>query len=590
MSVALKIRATAALFLLLLPACLEDGGLSEFRGVEDAPSVRRMDQVRTNPDYRRFIENALVAAAAADTSRKDLAYEAIALAQARLGDIEGALATARNISSQAKWRAPRSRSSSDLPIVLASLQIRAGDVRGARRTPLELGVLPDAGWAPIAFARARTGDIRGAAATIPELDTPALAPAVGYGRFLRMLEAGRVWSAIGNTDKATEVLVQAQRYAEAPGRLPFELAYAAAAWADIGRPERAGELMMQALAAAERPEDLGSDRGLVRVVSALTEIGQIEAARSIAESLRAVDLEARPWSAVQAPALVYRQMLEAIALALADRGEVRAALAGLPPSPYETGFLRHVAARRAEAGDIRGAIAIAERLETGNRRGVDFDGLVVQVAIAAARAEAGQRERAAEGLADATAALDATYHTGRGIALDNSLYALATLWQGIGSAWAKAGNASEARAAFEAAVRTASRLGMTLPFPPVLGQAVGRGRWPDTDLFGAYGSTEPLPRGLSDALAADWLPRHGDWMVSERDLSFLTYVRGFTLRQIACAARAAGVPMPLEMLREAAIAEVDDFRADGSGRSAEGWIVRAVAVALIAWPCPGSAQ
>lgn len=387
---------------------LADGkavGALSLRRIEVALRNARMDLARTNPEYGRLIENALVAAAAAHPSEQDRAYETVALAQARLGDISGALATARNISDQAKWRAAR---------------------------------------------------------------------------------------------------------------------YASLTWSDPP------------------------------VVPA--------------------------WNAT--------------ALALAEQGEVEAALATLPPSQYEGPFLRLMAAKRAEAGDIRGALAIAARLGAGgdprdiDPRDLDFDGLVVQVALAAARADAGDVETARESLADITGVLESDELSYRYILDGIADYARATLWQGIGSAWARAGDPAAARPAFEAAVQTASRLGMTLPFPLGFEQALGREHWPDTDPSGTFGSENPFHLAMADALGDYEWPAWADYQMSARHRPYLTYVRGFTLRRIACAARAAGVPIPVETLHEAAMAEVNDAWPDQTGYGAESWTVRAVAVALVERPCP----
>lgn len=568
------------------------GGLS-LRRVEGALRTARMDVALTNPGYARLIENALVAAAAAHPSEQDRAYETIALAQARLGDIEGALATARNISDQARWRAGRfpSLSRSDPPVVLASLQARAGDLEGALRTPEELGVSADDVWAELAFARAVTGDVEGAGAMMSRLEASASRGGGSIDGILRLLDITRAWSAIGDAERAAEVLEQARRNAVAYVRPSDPLARIAAAWAALGRPERAGEVMLRALALAEQPQWLGSDGSLGNVAAGLVEIGEIEAARSIADFISGVGRSAGPRRSEVSEALEHRKVLEAIALALSDRGETRAALASLPPSQYEAPFLRMMAARRAEAGDIGGALAVVARLGIGDLEDIDpwdldFEGVVVQVALAEARADGGDAETARDRLGAITRGLESDESPYRYILDGVTDYAQATLWQGIGSAWAALGDRAAARAAFEAAARTASGLGMTFPLPPGLARAERGERWPDTDLFGTFGSDEPFDQAMSDALGDDWWPAGADYVISQRSLPFLTYVRGFTLRQIACAANAAGLPIPVDTLREAAIAEADDYWADGSGRSAESWVVRAVAVALVERSCP----
>lgn len=567
---------------------LADGkavGALSLRRVEGALRSARMDLARVNPEYARLIENALVAAASAHPSEQDLAYETIALAQARLGDIPGALATARNISEQARWRAGRfvQLRWSDPPVVLASLQVRAGDLEGALRTPAELGIPVDDVWAELAFARARTGDIEGVAATIPEVDASFSQAAGDPDELIKLLRIARVWSAIGNADEAAEVLERALQTVEASER-PQALARVARAWVEIGRPERAGEPMLRALASVDQPARYGWGTDPDRVASALTQIGEVATARSIADAFSDDISGASVW--------------KAIALALAEQGEVEAALASLPPRDLfvEGAFLRQMATRLAEAGDIPGALAVASELGVGgDPRDIDpweldFDGVVALVALAAARADAGDIETARKSLGAITGGLESNEPPYRFILDGISDYARATLWQGIGSAWAKAGDPTAARAAFETAARTASMVGMTLPFPPGLQEVSTRERWPDTDLFGVYGSRESFHQGMSEALADYGWPSHDDYAMSVSNIPLLTYARGFTLRQIACAARAAGVPVPGETLREAAMADVRDAWSDQTGYGAESWTLRAVAVALVERPCPDVAE
>ena len=127
-------------------AAVADGrraGVPQAGEINRALRRARMDACHAAPDYACVMDNALEAARATVPEGRDLAYRAVALAQARLGDVQGALATASHVPGFDPGDRldyvlyPRF---DDLRVVVAAMQARTGDPASALATAERLGV------------------------------------------------------------------------------------------------------------------------------------------------------------------------------------------------------------------------------------------------------------------------------------------------------------------------------------------------------------------------------------------------------------------------------------------------------------------
>lgn len=162
-------------------AALADGGKVgslQRDHVERLLREARMDVCREDPGYACIIESAHAAARATAADRMDLAYRTIALAQARVGDIEGALATARHIPGIEA--ATHDRDGGEFALyprfddpreVIVHMQARFGDIEGARVTAGRFGV--DIPWQEVVNSAFRRGDAPGVAGAAERGDTGA---------------------------------------------------------------------------------------------------------------------------------------------------------------------------------------------------------------------------------------------------------------------------------------------------------------------------------------------------------------------------------------------------------------------------------
>ena len=159
----------------------------------------RMDACRAAPDYACVMDNALEAARATVPEGRDLAYRAVALAQARLGDLQGALATASHVpgfdpgDGRDYVLYPRF---DDLRVVVAAMQARTGDPASALATAERLGVFGSV-WREIVRAFRRQGDETRAARIVARQGSEVADIADDLARARALVDMGLAWADMG---------------------------------------------------------------------------------------------------------------------------------------------------------------------------------------------------------------------------------------------------------------------------------------------------------------------------------------------------------------------------------------------------------
>ena len=347
----------------------------------------RMDACRAAPDYACVMDNALEAARATVPEGRDLAYRTVALAQARLGDVQGALATASHVpgfdpgDGRDYVQYPRF---DDLRVVVAAMQARTGDPTSALATADRLDVFGSV-WREIVQAFRRQGDETRAARIVARRESEVADIADDLTRARAYVDTGIEWADMGQGELGAEALARAQAVAadaDAPELRASALVEVATAWARAGDAARAKATVAQALSlleAAGAPgqreparrvdrdgRDLASvdPRNSRRTIETWLGIGEAETLFSLAEYLRFRE---------------QRSLRRDIIVAQADPGTV-AAMAADSASVWGWRDLE-VASALAKAGDVDGAAARAQDLP---RRGRDhrYPRLVTEIAMA----------------------------------------------------------------------------------------------------------------------------------------------------------------------------------------------------------------
>ena len=535
----------------------------------------RMDACLEAASYDCLIENALAAARVHVESGQG--HDSVAVAQARLGDTEGALATVEEILGSGlaipEWRT--------VPLLelIAPVQAAQGNIEGARATAERIWKLnaareypffPDHVWAAIAVAqahagapdsamvslanlsrggvafpahvltrvarvRAETGDAEGAAQALDEAAT-MLGPDAGrcpMGPLQRhsvqvvfrdiaeaQVEMGDIQGADETVSRAIGVAEQVQaRVTCESNPLAHALADFASMWAAIGDGNRAVRLLRQARESAGQLEGDPGARTLLLLAPYLAEFGEIETAWTIADSLAT---ESGDW-------VLHLLAWRAIALRLTEAGDV---------------------ARAEQAGD---------RIETG------FHRLVANIRAASARAASGDSAAADRLLTDIGAEVARNGVPGyEWQAADR--FAQAALLRMVSSGLAQTGNMGRAAETLAGAISAASEIEAP--------SAIARAGHPDPlpDLLPRDDSVGAFVKALTEV--GDW----GDsspWPPSWEDGLY----RGWALHAISCVADSAGIPVARETLREAALAAGESRYDVGS------WVLRAAALALLQRPC-----
>lgn len=233
--------------------------------------------------------------------------------------------------------------------------------------------------------------------------------------------------------------------------------------------------------------------------------------------------------------------------------------------------LRSIALALAEAGAPDAALSLVNRMGPPYPPGLDR--VFVQVAAAAAHVEAADVEAAKAILTEVVTRLDFNRDFMLEWFVRSSAHSrLAEMLTHMGAALAQVGEPETAREMFLEAATAASRI-EEYGSPSALTEAWERFS-PDPDVLGLYRGPDGFDQ-LVEAVSGD------RWPTPTRDRDGQTYARGATLRQIACSARAADIPVPMDILRDAAVAG-----ADRRELSIAGWVLRAVALALVERPCP----
>lgn len=549
---------------------LLEGGPAEplwLPNIERALVEARMDACRAAPDYGCLIETALLAAAAPEYMMgAATGYPGIAVAQARIGDVAGADATLERLADgglpDADLVAESMRSR------IAVLQAALGQIDEAMQTAKHRHAASV--WAAVAIAQASAGDTRAALASADRIvgDT---AEASEYeieqrrGYLLLPLALTRIGVAqaeSGVSEEASETLLRAAHSLEGvltSGQNDIGtrlLRTIVSALTGMGDAESAEQVLLRARIAAEESEySLVREGSLLGVASVWAAMG--DSARAV-EVLLQIESEAArtardrgdsPWAPIQSyrnVVLGWARIGEATrARQLADSLVTDAVLSGRASSAASW-LLADLARLLADVGDVEGAARTAERLDavgtSGNRSPVMVERsrvLAAVVSVIEARARAG----------DARAALASARE------VDGELHPhhAAQLLTTVAVALADAGEEESARAVFADAVEAAARV----EFPS----------WP-------HAAPETGPHDPVEDLLADI-------MDAGRGVWFNTYfLRGWALRGIKCTAKTAGLPIPLPVLRQAALNEVEE-RYD-----ANNWMLRAIALDRVERPCP----
>lgn len=632
----MKIRATAALFLLLPPACVDDGGQAEtlladaeelvaaarneqsaagklpllenargklhrivgyhpsttlaadlregrvagtlsLAAVDQQVRHARMDACLGNVGYECLIESALAAARVHLESGQG--HDTIAVAQARLGDTDGALATVDELLGSGlaipEWRtaalleliAPAQAAKGDVEGALATAerirQLNATDERvelpghvqaaiavaQARAGEPDSALVTSAGlpeWeAPlfahvlthVARARAGTGDAEGAAQALdaaaallgPDMGIYPLFPLDRHSvqiQFRGIAEAqvdmGDIQGAVETVSRAIEVAEQVQsRAGPEINHLVHALADFASMWAAIGEEDRAARLLARARSSAGQ---LDGDRrydALRLLVPFLGEFGAVDTARALADSL-----------------------------ANAGRG-------GMVP---EWRSWWAISERLVAEGETDGATRAADRIDRG------FHGLAAHIRVASAWARSGDTAAAVQLLTGIVADVSRDGVPGHEWETADR-YAQAALLRLAAGGLAEAGDMEAAVAALAEALSAASRIEAPsehlarfldgVPVPDLLP--------PDDSVAAFVGALAEA----GDLIGHQWL-----WAWEDG------FYRGWALQAIACVAESEGIPLAPEALREAAMAMGEPRYDVGS------WVLRAVALALLERPCP----
>ena len=558
---------------------LLEGGPAEplwLPNVERALVEARMDACRAAPDYGCLIENALLAAAAPEYMMGDLwtapGYPGIAVAQARIGDVAGADAT---LGRLAHGGLP------DADLIAESMRPRIAVSRAA------FGGIDEAMqtaehrhaasvWAAIAIAQARAGDTRAALASANRIvgDTAGASEYEIEGRRgylllpLALTRIGVAQAESGVAEEASETLLRAARSLDGvltSGQNDIGtrlLRAVASTLTGMGDAEAAEQVLLRARTAAEESEYSSVREGsLLGIASVWAAMG--DSARAV-EVLLQVESEAArtaqerggsPWAPIQS----YRNVIlgwarigeAARARELADSLVTDAVLSGRAASAASW-LLADLARLLAEAGDVESAARTAERLDA-----VDFSGNLSRVTLAEERSRA---LAAAVSVIEARARAGdarAAFASAREIPGELHPHQAARMLTTVAAALADAGEEESARAVFADAVTAAARV----EFPI----------WP-------YAAPETGPYDPAEDFLADI-------MDAGRGVWFNTYfLRGWALRGVKCTAETAGLPIPLPVLRQAALNE-EEPRHD-----ANNWMLRAIALERVERPCPSPAQ
>ena len=196
---------------------LADGaGLLSVPEIDRALRHARMDICRAAPDYECLIDNAMEAARATVPEGRDLAFRSIALAQARLEDLDGALETARYIPGfDPTARSDDSHDSytyyplfDDPRVVIVAMTARTGDPDAALEWAERLDVVTRV-WREIAAAFARRGDTLQAADVVARAERLADGITDDEERTRVLVQAGLAWDGFGRSDRAAESLTRA---------------------------------------------------------------------------------------------------------------------------------------------------------------------------------------------------------------------------------------------------------------------------------------------------------------------------------------------------------------------------------------------
>ena len=515
----------------------------------------RMDVCRADPDYACIIESAYAAARATASDRMDLAYRTIALAQARVGDIRGALETARHIpgidagagGSDGTGEFALYPRFDDPREVIVRMQVRTGDVEGARVTAERFGV--DIPWQEVAYSALRRGDLPRAAEALAWGEAEAEQNSDGTELLFAFAEVASAWARLGHPERAADAASRAEAAAErtAPEERPSALAEAATVWAAIGEAARARDVASRVLALVRESEPPGSlaFRDPQAAALAWAAIGEIELAREITDYVRGFGT-------------VWRR---GIADALLDRGEGEAALTFL-----DGFFATEAAIARARSGDTEGALTLVDsdrrlRLEDSSCLR-DYRRLTPRVAIASAQFEAGEVAAARETLGVVTGEIARNRECLAAGEDHSNFYETAGMMVDVASLLNRVGEVEEARDMLAEAITEAAKIEEWDFFDPA--------RPEDPGTFGVYGS------GTDDATSAsNPLSEH------------YAYVRGVGFQRVLCTAIDAGLPVSRETLRQDV---VPAGRTRDRRYHVRTWTMAAVAMALVNGPCPDQAE
>ena len=554
---------------------LLEGGPAEplwLPNVERALVEARMDACRAAPDYGCLIENALLASAAPEYMMGDFGtapgYPWIAVAQARIGDVAGADATLGRLADSGHPDADLVAES--MRPRIAVLQAAFGQIDEAMQTAEHRHAASVR--AAIAIAQARAGDTEAALAAADRIvgDTAGASEYEierrrGYLLLpLALTRIGVAQAESGVSEEASETLLRAARSLEGvltsgQNDIGTRLLRAiVSTLTEMGDEDVAEQVLLRArTAAAESEYAFARELSLLGIASVRAAIG--DSARAV-EVLLEVESEAArtarergdsPWAPIQS----YRNVIlgwarigEAVrAHELVDSLVTDAALSGRVSSTASR-LLADLARLLAEAGDVDGAARTAERLDAvglgGNRSRVTVAeersrALAARVSVIEARARGGDARAALASAREITGELH-PHHT-------------AQMLTTVAASLADAGEQESARTVFAEAVAAAARV----EFP----------NWP-------YAAPETGPHDPAEDFLADIMDAgRGFWLN--------TYLlRGWALRGIKCTAETAGLPIPLPVLRQAALNE-EEKRYD-----ANNWMLRAIALERVERPCP----
>lgn len=535
----------------------------------------RMDACLEAASYDCLIENALTAARVHLESGRG--HDSVAVAQARLGDAAGALATVEEILGSGlaipEWRT--------VPLLelVALVQAAQGDIEGARATAERIWKLnaareypffPDHVRAAIAIAQAHAGEPDSAMVSLADLSRQGVAfSARVLTRVARVrAEAGDAAGAAQALEEAAAMLgPDAGRYPIVPlERHSVQLVFRdiADAQAEMGDIQGADETVSRAIGVAEQVQASVTYQSFP-LVHALADFASMWAAGG--DRNRAVRLLRRAREATgQLQGDPGRRALLLLTPYLAEFGEIETAWTVADRLTTESSeWMLHLRAWRAialrliEAGDAARAERAADRMGTG------FHRLVANIRAASARGVSGDSATADQLLTGIGAEVVRNGVPGyEWQAADR--FAQAALLRMVAAGLAQIGNTGRAAAILAEAISAASeievpsaiaRAGYPDPLPDLL---------PREDSVGAFVKALTEVGDLGDSSL--WLPSWEDGLY-----------RGWALQAISCVADSAGIPVARETLREAALAAGESRYDVGS------WVLRAAALALLARPC-----